>query len=126
MSKQQVEQFMDEAGKRLLGRDSMVLFLQEKVISHVGVVVRRDKQEISHDPNFLVVGVNLVKGSVVQFLEQIQFGYSKNNIKPASKIRGCTHLFQVSCSSHMYCTILDNLISSEFDLLSGIVIFVLI
>ena len=100
MNKNQIEHFMDEAGKRLLGKDSMVLFLQGKVISHVGVVVRREKHEIiSKDSNHLMVGVNLVKGSIVPFLEQIRFSYSKGNNSKSdrtpSRIRGCTHLFQV-------------------------------
>jgi hypothetical protein len=60
--------FLDTGGRRILSRDSIVLFVNGRTIVRVGVIVRRDKDEISLNPDYLTVGVSPVSGSLEEFL----------------------------------------------------------
>ena len=69
--------FLETKGRRCLALSSMVLFLSDEgAIKHVGVVVRRDKDEVSAEGGHLTVGVQLVDDSLGEFLRAFPPGYA--------------------------------------------------
>jgi hypothetical protein len=68
--KERAKFLVEGPGRRCLALSSMVLFLDGKgAIKHVGVVVRRDRLDLSAEWEYLTVGVQLVDDSLGQFLK---------------------------------------------------------
>ena len=67
------DNFLEHGGKRKLGKDTCVLFLNDDdEVRHVGEIVRRDEKEMSRRPNILVVGINLLSGSLLDILQLLR------------------------------------------------------
>ncbi len=73
------DNFLDHGGKRILGKDTCVLFLNDDgEVKHVGEIVRRDEKEMSRRPPTLVVGINLLSDSLFNIFQLLrQFDINK-------------------------------------------------
>ena len=70
--------YLETIGKRILGRDSVLLFVKNGVVAHVAVIVRRDSSEIASDIDNLVVGISLPLqfDSLNEFITELSKPYS--------------------------------------------------
>jgi len=100
------QKFLDSAGRRLLGRDSVILFVTNGEVKHVGVVSRREASEFSSIPDQLLFGVSLFEDSTTQFLSSLQ-GCNGKNERFRQKVSDC--IFQASASLFSYEPVLRRL-----------------
>ena len=106
-SKKDRKGFLEEAGRRCLGRDYMVLFLTgDGTVTHVGVIVLRDPDQIAESVDYLTVGISLVGGSIEEFLSVLPVDNGDHNALPKNKqklsnanSKVASYLFQV-CINH--------------------------
>lgn len=113
--------FFEEAGRRVLGKESMVVFLGKAQVSNrtveaVGLVVRRDVSEFAVTPGYLTVGVVFSDDMLSSMLSLLPFqfhvdrGNDTNKRKPfkrGSRFASC--MFQATSSYFSYEPVLRTL-----------------
>jgi hypothetical protein len=116
--------FFEESGRRVLGKESMVVFLQKNdstghVVQAVGLVVRRDVKELAVHDGYLTVGIAFSDSFLNEMLSTLQFqpnydkGQHDNNdkhkkpFKRGSRFASC--LFQATSSYFSYAPVLMTL-----------------
>jgi hypothetical protein len=96
--------------RRILARDSAVLFLKNQKVAFVGVIVMRSAKDMlefgDHNFNHLRIGVELVDDSIPKFCASFQRVFSSNGLKA---LPIADHLFQSSSSLFSYQPILKRL-----------------
>ena len=123
MKKNEISIFFEEAGKRVLGKESMVVFLRKNdgtghVVQAVGLVVRRDVKEFAVHAGYLTVGIAFGDNFLNEMLSTVQF--QPNNDRPndtndrhkkpfkrGSRFASC--LFQATSSYFSYAPVLMTL-----------------
>lgn len=117
MKKGERQNFYEEAGRRILARESMLVFLDNKgsdsFVKAVGLVVKREKSEFAANEKCFRVGVSFSKDSLDLVLQQF---ISSEQVYGKSRKEGATmcfafgkEVFQASSSYFSYEPILHRL-----------------
>lgn len=108
------DNFLEGAGKRILAKDSCVLFVNlDGTVQFVGEIVRREANEMMCRKSHLIVGISLLNGSLLDILMQLR----KFDINAEDKPGRYTPnppvitplLFQASSSLFSYKPVLERL-----------------